>query len=93
MHLFRDCPLSKIENKNKANTMKDFESFHKVAHKGKGSKRGPKIQKSEGQQASQNRFQVLEEEEGITNVDQTKREGLMAEGKEEDREQTPDKNM
>jgi len=35
-HLFRDCLLSKIENKSKATTMKDTESFHKVGHRGKG---------------------------------------------------------
>ena len=29
-HLFRDCPLSKVENKSRANTMKDTNSFHKV---------------------------------------------------------------
>jgi len=72
--------------------MKDFESFHKVENKGKGSKRGPKTQKSEGQQASQNMFQVLEEEEGITNADQAKGGGLVEEGKEEHREQTQDNN-
>ena len=73
--------------------MKDSECFHKVANKGKGSKRGSKTQKSEGQQASQNRFQVLEEEEEITTTDQTKGEGLMEEGKEEGREQTLAKNL
>ena len=38
-HLVRDCPLSKIEDKSKANIMKDPKSFFKVVHKGKGSKR------------------------------------------------------
>jgi len=92
-HLFRDCLLTKIENKSKNNAMKDSKSFHKVANKGKGRKRGSKTQKSEGQQASQNRFQVLEEEEEITITDQTKGEGLMEEGKEEDKEQTQETNL
>jgi len=70
-HLFKDCPLRKIENKSKANTMKDTESFHKVVHKGKGGKRGPKLHQTERQQASQNRFQVLEEEV-TTKADHTK---------------------
>jgi len=43
-HLFRDCPLSKTENINKETTMRDIESFHKVEHRGKGGKRGPKQQ-------------------------------------------------
>ena len=47
-HLFRDFPLSKIENKSKATTMKDIESFHKVSHRGKGGKRGPKQHQAEG---------------------------------------------
>ena len=58
-HLFRDFPLSKRENKNKTDTMKDSESLFKVEHKGKGGKRGPKTRKSTGQQASENMFQVL----------------------------------
>lgn len=68
-HLFRDCPLSKIENKSKVNMMKDTESFHKVVQKGKGGKRGPKLHQTEGKHASQNRFQVLEEEELIAKAD------------------------
>ena len=32
-HLFKYCPLSKIEKKSKPNTTKDSESFHKVAHR------------------------------------------------------------
>jgi len=62
-HLFRDCPLNKIENKSKATTMKDTESFHKVSHKGKGGKRGLKKHQAEGPQVSLNRYQVLKEEE------------------------------
>jgi len=68
-HLFRDCPLSKIENISKSTIMKDTESFHKVGYSGKRGKMGPKQHQIEGQQASLNRFQVLEEEEEITKVD------------------------
>jgi len=39
-HLFRDCPLSKAENKSKTNAMKDTDNFHKVVHKGKSGKKG-----------------------------------------------------
>lgn len=39
-HLFRDCPLTKIENKSKANTMKDTKSFHMWHIKEKQTKRG-----------------------------------------------------
>lgn len=38
-HLFRDCPLCKADNKSKPNTMKDAESFQKVASRGKGGKK------------------------------------------------------
>ena len=69
-HHFKDFPLNKIENKSKATTMNDTESFHKVNHKGKGGKRGPKQHQTEGQQGSLNKFHVLEEEEEITKVDQ-----------------------
>ena len=91
-HLFRDCPLSKIENKSKANIMKDTESFYKVVHREKGSKRGPKQHQTEGQQPSQNRFLVLEEEEEITKVDQAMGGSPVEKEKEEDREQTQDIN-
>eukprot|EP00253_Pinus_taeda_P003313 PITA_03313 len=47
-HLFRDFPLSKIENKIKTSTMKDTESFQKLRHKGKGGKRGLKQYQEEG---------------------------------------------
>lgn len=60
-HLFREFPLSKIENKSKANTMKDIESFHKVVYKGNGGKRRPNIHQIVRKHASRNRFQVLEE--------------------------------
>ena len=46
-HLLRDCPLIKVDNKSKANIMKDTNSFHKVVHKGKGGKKGPKQQQKE----------------------------------------------
>jgi len=62
-HLFRDCPLSRIDNRSKPNEMKNIESFQKVESKGKGGKKGPKHRCNEGQKASQNRYQALEENE------------------------------
>ena len=70
-HLFRDCPLSKIDNKSKPNIMKDTESFQKVASRGKCGKKGPNQQRNEGQKGSQNRFQVPEENEEKANEDQS----------------------
>ena len=61
-HLFKDCPLGKVVKKDKTNTMKDNESFQKVVNRGKSGKRGPKKHQDEGQQVSQNKFQVLEED-------------------------------
>jgi len=60
-HLLRDCPLGKIENKRKPNTMKDLEGFHKVVHKGKSGKKGQRTQHKEGSQGRWNQFQLLEE--------------------------------
>lgn len=60
-HLLRDCPLTKVEMKGNTNTMKDTNSFHKVVHKGKSGKKGPKKHQAGGKKASQNQFQVLEE--------------------------------
>jgi len=70
-HLFRDFPLSKVVSKRKNNTMKETYRFQKVVNRGKGSKRGPKQHQDEGQQISQNKFQVLEEDEEISKEDQT----------------------
>lgn len=70
-HLFRDFPLSKIENRSKQNAIKDTKSFQKVASKGKGGKKGPKHLCNENQKASQNKYQALEENEEIANEDQT----------------------
>ena len=91
-HLLRDCPLSKIENKSKATTMKDTEIFHKVSHRGKGGKKGLKQHQPEGPQGSRNRYQVLEEEEGITKVDQGMEGSPEEKEKEEDKDQTKDNN-
>lgn len=41
--------------------MKDIQGFHRVVHKGKGGKRGPKQHQIEGQQTNLNKFQVLKE--------------------------------
>jgi len=89
-HLFRDCPLSKIENMSKANTIEETKSFHKVVHKGKGGKRGMKLHQREGRQTSQNRFQVLEGEEEITKADQAKGGSPMEEKNKVDGEQAQD---
>ena len=37
-HLYRDCPLNKLESKTKDTTGKDPEGFTKVGGKGKGGK-------------------------------------------------------
>ena len=87
-HLFRDCPLNKIENKRKSSTMKDTESFQKVSHRGKGGKRVPKKHQTEGPQANLNRYQVLEEEEEMTKVDQGMEGSPEEKEKEEDKDQT-----
>jgi len=75
-HLYRDFPLTRTENKSKANDMKDSEGYHKVVNKGKGNKKGIKTQKSKGHQTSQNRFKALEVEEEDNTADQTKGEIL-----------------
>jgi len=43
--------------------MKEIDGFHKVAHKGKNNKKGPKQHLSEGQKVRLNQFHVLEEGE------------------------------
>lgn len=91
-HIFRDYPLSKIENGSKATIMKDTENFHKVGYRRKGGKRGQKKQQRGGKHASLNKFQVLEEEEEIKKVDQVMEGSLREKEKEEDREQTQDSN-
>ena len=89
-HLFRDCPLSKIENKSKVNIMKDTKVFHKVEHRGKGGKMGPKKHQTEGPQTNLNRFKVLKEKEEITKVEE-EMEGILEEKeKEEDTIQIQD---
>lgn len=87
-HLLRDFPLSKAKEKNKTNIMKDTDSFHKVnILKGKISKKGPKKHQPGGQKASQNQFQVLEEDEEIAEEDQVMKEGYENREKEEDNDQ------
>jgi len=86
-HLFRDCPLSKVVNKSKANTMNETNSFQKVVNRGKGGKRGPKKHQNERQQVSQNRFQVLEEDEEITKEYQAMEGSPAEKEKEENHEQ------
>lgn len=74
-HLLRDCPLTKAEIKGNTNTMKDVDSVHKVVPRGKSGKKRPKQHQAGGQKASQNQFQVLEEDEEITVEDQVMKEG------------------
>jgi len=41
-HLFRDCPLDKMERKTKATSGKETESFSNVGSRGKGGRRNQK---------------------------------------------------
>ena len=70
--------------------MKDNDSFHKVVNKGKGGKRGPKQHINEGKKVSQNKFQVLEENEKITRENQSREEGPNEKQKEENNKQYQD---
>jgi len=70
--------------------MKETESFQKVASKGKGGKKGPKQQHNEVQKVSQNKFQVLEENEEITRENQSQEEGPNEKEKEEDKKHFQD---
>lgn len=82
-HLFRDFPLSKVVNKRKTNITKGSDSFQKVVNRGKGRKRGQKQHQEEGQHISQNKFQVLEEDEEISKEDQAMEGSLVNNEKEE----------
>ena len=53
-----------------------------MVNKGKGGKKGLKNIWNEGQKASQNSYQALEENEEIVNVDQSMDEGLNEKEKE-----------
>ena len=68
--------------------MKDTDSFHKVVHKGKSGKKGPKQHQAEGQKGSQNQFQVLKEEEEISIEDQVMNEDYEKKEKDKERDQT-----
>jgi len=87
-HLLRDCPLSKAENKNKNNTMKDTDSSHRVVHKGKSGKKGPKQHQAGGQKDNQNQYQVLEVDDETMVEDQVMKEGYEKMEKEEDNDLT-----
>ena len=89
-HLFGDCPLSRAGNNDKPNAMKDTESFQKVASRGKGGKKGPKQHHNEGQKASENRYQELEENEEMANEDQSMEDGPNEKEKEENCNPTRD---
>lgn len=82
-HLFRDFPISRADNKSKPNVMKDTESFQKVESRGKGGKKGPKQHCNEGQKASQNRYQALEENGEMANEDQSMEDSPKEKEKEE----------
>lgn len=68
--------------------MKDTDGFHKVVHKGKRGKKGPKQHQTEGQKVSHNQFQVLEEDEEISVEDQVMNEDYEKKEKEKERDQT-----
>lgn len=87
-HLLRDCPLGKTKTKSKPNAMKDPESFHKEVHKGKGNRRGQKLQQKEGQQVRRNQFQALEEKEERTTENQVNQGSTEEKEKKENRDQT-----
>jgi len=72
--------------------MKDSESFQKVVQKGKGSKEGSKQLQLEKKRASQNRFQALEEEDVIMEVEQVKGDSPVEEGNEVNDEKTQNCN-
>lgn len=82
-HLFRDCPLSKVDNKGEHKIVKDTENFQKLVSKGKGGWKGSRQQRSEGQKINTNRFQVLEEKEEMRREDQAMLEGPKEKEKEE----------
>jgi len=86
-HLFRDCPLNKMESKTKSTSAKEIESFNKVGNRGKHQK---KI--NEEKQPSQNRYKVLEEEEEHDKVNQTLEDSPMVKEKVESIEDTQDNN-
>ena len=92
-NLFRECPLNKTENGSKVTVGKDTESFHKVGNRGRGGKRLQKKNHTEGQQASPNRYKVLEEEEEVTKVDQVMEGSPGEKEKEENREKIHDNNQ
>lgn len=74
-HLFKYFPLSTVDNRSKQNSMKDTESFQKVVSRGKGGKKGPNHLRNEGQKASQDRYQALEENKEMENEDQSMEDG------------------
>ena len=45
-HLFRDCPLNKIESNIKATSRKETESFTKMGGRGRGGRKNQKKEKS-----------------------------------------------
>ena len=61
-HLYRDCPLNKMESNTKNTTYKDPEGFTKVGGKGKGGK-WPHTKISEDRYTKHNSFKILEEAE------------------------------
>ena len=63
--------------------MKETDSFQKVLNRGKGGQIGPKRHQDEGKHASQNKFQVLKEDEEITKEDQAMEGSPMEKEKEE----------
>lgn len=86
-NLLRDFPLSKVEIKRNPNIMKEIEGFHKVAHKGRNGKKGPKQHQRRDKIVRPNPFQVLEEEEDTTVKNQVMKYGYDKQDKEEEQDQ------
>jgi len=59
-HLFRDFPTNNMEGNGKTTLDRDYESFTKVGHKGKGGKH-PHRKISEDKHTRHNSFKILEE--------------------------------
>lgn len=89
-HLFRDCPLSKMESSIKATSRKETESFTKVGGRGKGGRKNQK-KIHEEKQPSHNRCKILEEEEGDERMNQVMKDNPVEKEKDGSMEDRTDK--
>jgi len=73
--------------------MKETDGFHKVAHKGKNGKKGPKHHQSGDQEGRPNQFHVLKEEEDAAIENQVMKDGddKQERKEEQDQEQVKEK--